>query len=273
MQPFPKFYNGNDEGGQRTRVREPVTAGSIWVFVSYMIPPSALRVKERRNAKTRFVFGSRIFPISCILTVIFIIGATIHVRQVDNKNSLMRKYSSGNERGNDIVYTTVHEGEAFTTSGLTTTTRTSANTQPPPGHSINYPVAAFGRQSDTAPSKPVEGNENEHGNKSHTGGVSSTGEETSTIVPKDLQVTEKVTITYSRLKTYTRDDSYKQYTQCPTSLRKRLAKSKVFKHRFKPAIPVLMSKKSFSTNEYQRLHKLWRCYGWENVTITGSVTS
>ncbi|XP_002735889.3 alpha-N-acetylgalactosaminide alpha-2,6-sialyltransferase 2-like [Saccoglossus kowalevskii] len=59
------------------------------------------------------------------------------------------------------------------------------------------------------------------------------------------------------------EDSYKKYMQCPTTLRNKLIKSKVFKDRFIADIPVLMWDEHKTLEEYNRLSQYWGCYGWQ----------
>ncbi|XP_077999482.1 alpha-N-acetylgalactosaminide alpha-2,6-sialyltransferase 2-like isoform X2 [Glandiceps talaboti] len=65
---------------------------------------------------------------------------------------------------------------------------------------------------------------------------------------------------------YAHDDTYKRYMQCPTTLRKKLLESEVFKGRFIRDIPVLMWDEHITPEEYERMKVYWNCYGWDHLS-------
>ncbi|XP_070577900.1 alpha-N-acetylgalactosaminide alpha-2,6-sialyltransferase 2-like [Ptychodera flava] len=215
----------------------------------------------------RFASAKSVLKLSCILTVAFIVGATLYLRQNDFKISSSKyavdttaraSYEKPTERKLEEIRHADGQGEHGKTPPATSK-QASNNTAP-----VVAVVDAEKHTNATKESK-ISDKEKSTNETKPTGKSKGNATESNKPKPAELPPLPKE----AEFKTFKHDDSYKKYMQCPTTLRNRLSKSKVFKDRYIPDVPVLMWNESVNEDEYVRLKKFWGCYGWESMSYGG----
>ncbi|XP_006824988.1 alpha-N-acetylgalactosaminide alpha-2,6-sialyltransferase 2-like [Saccoglossus kowalevskii] len=81
----------------------------------------------------------------------------------------------------------------------------------------------------------------------------------------NLRQNETAGLSLAEERKYNKDDQYKYYAHCPSTLRKKILEIPELRKKFIPDIPILLTSDHFNKEEYDRLSHFKTPQGWSNV--------